>query len=93
MQKSVHLLYILYIYYFHVFKKVDVKKEEEVCGRAEMHAPLAVTKQEMLHVAVATQARIHVVVEIHTCPSLPLEMTLGARKVRLSETIIGFSVG
>ena len=49
--------------------------EQEVCGRTEKHALLAVTKGEMLNVAVVIQACIHVAVVIHTCLFLPLAMT------------------
>lgn len=48
---------------------------------------------EMLHVAVVTQACIHVAVVIHTCLLLPPAMTLRDRKVRVSKTITGSGVG
>lgn len=57
-------------------------------------ASAAVCNQgEMLHVAVVIQACIHVAVVIHTCLLLPPAMTLRDRKVRVSKTIIGSSVG
>lgn len=48
---------------------------------------------EMLHVALVIQACIHVAVVIHTCLLLPQAMMLRGRKVRVSKTIIGSSVG
>ena len=48
---------------------------------------------EMLHVAVVIQACIHVAVVIHTCLLTPRAMTLRGRKVRVSKTPTGSSVG
>jgi len=72
-----------------VLNRGGKQREQEVCGRAETHELLAVTKGEMLHVAVVIQACIHVAVVIHTCLLLPSAMMPQDRKVRLSKTIIG----
>lgn len=48
---------------------------------------------QMLHVALVIQACVHVAVVILTCLLLPQAMKLRGRKVRVSKTIIGPSVG